>query len=72
MTENEKSVKSAIFKTQMSSVKQVANLVAAYRRLNSDYPNTEPLADGECMSVGVELPVFAQLAQFDKLLATMK
>jgi len=72
MTEIKKRTKSAIFETQMSSVKQVANLVAAYRRLNSDYPNTEPLAVGQGMSVGVELSVLAQLAQFDKLLATMK
>ena len=72
MTQADKRMKSAIFETHESGIEEVANLVAAYRSANENYSASAARDDGQCMSVGVELQVLQQLAQFDKLLIALR
>jgi hypothetical protein len=72
MTQADKRMKSAILETQESGIEGVANLVAAYRSANENYSTIAARDAGQCMSVGVELQVLQQLAQFDKLLIALR
>ena len=72
MTQADKRMKSAILETHESGIEEVANLVAAYRSANENYSTITARDAGQCMSVGVELQVLQQLAQFDKLLIALR
>jgi hypothetical protein len=72
MTQADKRLKSAILETYESGIEEVANLVAAYRSANENYSTIAARDAGQCMSVGVELQVLQQLAQFDKLLIALR
>ena len=72
MTQGDWRMKSATLGTQKSGIEEVANLVAAYRRANVAHSTNAVLDAGRCMSVGVELQVLKQLAQFDKLLIALR
>ena len=72
MTQVDKRMKSATLETHKGGIEEVANLVAAYRCANEDYSTIAAQDAGQCMSVGVELQVLKQLAQFDKLLITLR
>ena len=72
MTQADKRMKSATLETHRSGIEEVANLVAAFRSANKDYSTIAAQEAGQCMSVGVELQVLKQLAQFDKLLIALR
>ena len=72
MTQADKRMKSAILETYVSGIEEVAHLVAAYRSANESYSTIAARDAGQCMSVGVELQVLQQLAQFDKLLIALR
>ena len=72
MTQADKRLKSAILEAHESGIEEVANLVAAYRSANENYSTSAARDDDQCMSVGVELQVLQQLAQFDKLLIALR
>jgi hypothetical protein len=72
MTQADKRMKSPILEMHESGIEEVANLVAAYRSANENYSTIAAQDAGQCMSVGVELQVLQQLAQFDKLLIALR
>ena len=72
MTQADKRMKSATLETHMGGIEEVANLIAAYRSANENYSTIAARDAGQCMSVGVELQVLQQLAQFDKLLIALR
>ena len=72
MTQAHERMNSAILETHGSGIEEVASLVAAYRSANENYSTSAAQDAGQCMSVGVELQVLQQLAQFDKLLIALR
>jgi hypothetical protein len=72
MTQADTGVVSTTRETFKSGIEVVANLVAAYRSANEEYSTIAEQEAGQCMSVGVELQVLKQLAQFDKLLIALR
>ena len=72
MTQADKRMKSAKLEAHESGIEELANLVAAYRSANENYSAGATRDDGQYMSVGVELQVLQQLAQFDKLLIALR
>ena len=72
MTQAEKRVNSAALEIHTRGIDELVNLVAAYRGANNGYSDNAAEETGQCLSVGVELPVLKQLAQFDKLLISLR
>ena len=60
----------AVDESHANGIEQVASLVAAYRR--GKRSNIATHETDHLMSVGLDLQVLTQLAQFDKLLIALK
>jgi hypothetical protein len=72
MTQADNVVTTTTPETSKSGIEVVANLVAAYRNTKEEYYTIAEQEAVQCRSVGVELQVLKQLAQFDKLLIALK
>jgi hypothetical protein len=72
MTQAYAEATAALHEVYESSTDQIANLVAAYRRVVGNSSNVSEHETEKCVSVGIDLQMLRQLAQFDKLLFALK
>jgi hypothetical protein len=72
MTQAYSELTAAIQEPHESGIQQMANLVAAYRKAIGRRSDVATLETDQCVSAGVDLQVFMQLVQFDKLLIALK
>lgn len=72
MTQAYTETTAALHEVYGSSTDQMANLVAAYRKVVGNNSSVAAHENEQCVSAGVDLQVLRQLAQFDKLLIALK